>query len=69
MQMFQIMAVHIDFWHAKNIDVLLVLQENLDDAGCFSLRFYILIMINLRTLVFDNPIFWFLAVSFDFEAA
>ena len=67
--------------HVPNLGCILILKVQrtslsfkssfgvLDDTGCSWLRFGILILIWIWSLVFITPIFWILALYLDFEGA
>ena len=67
--MIQIVALYLDFKGEKNINVLFILFGALQDAGCFWFGFGILILIWIRSIVFDTPMIQILALYFDFEGA
>ena len=64
-----ILNLYIDFEDAENIHVLLVLILGFEDTGGSWLRFGILILIWIWSLVFSTPMFWILALYLDFEGA
>ena len=67
--MLQILALYLDFEWAKNTDVIQVLYGALEDNGNSWLRFGILILIWIWSLVFDIPMIQILALYLDFEGA
>ena len=54
--MIQIMTLYLDFEGANNIHVILVLTRALDNAGSSWLKFSILMMIYIWSLVFDTTL-------------
>ena len=64
-----ILNLYIDFEDAEKIHVLLVLILGFEDTGGSWLRFGILILIWIWSLVFNTPMFWIWALYLDFEGA
>ena len=67
--MIRILAVPIDFEGAKNIHVHKAFIQALEEALGSWLRFGILILIFICSLVFDTLMFQILALYLDFEGA
>ena len=63
------LALYLDLEGAKNIQVLKVLNEALENARGSWLGFNNLIFIFIWSLVFGTPIFQILALYFDFKGA